>query len=485
MNSLSPLHDTLQSQGLFSPLALMATLKPGRYHLATDPTLRPTPFPHHLHQISAIFLKALLRVPGYNRIICQLPPRHSKTTFLAYLMFSWLLTYRHDDVLTYTYSSRLAAKQAQYLHDLIKNYGAPYRLALSPTSRAKTNFTTNSGGNFFSSSMAGAAGGLGASGLLIIDDYSSGPLAASYPMERERNWAFYTGTLQQRIQDTTTVIVVASRTHSLDLTGRLLSPDYNPDRLSWRNIKYPLLSQGEGDPLGRPPGTTLCPEIYSQSLALQQKLTTPPSLFECIYQCSPEGVPDDSVEWSSDYFPDAEIWTPHLPPTDRLRVLACDPSLGRSATTGDPSAIILLSITQDLKYHTQCDVSRRPIPLLAKAIIDHYLSYKPHALVIEENGFQAALIDYISLLLNQMKLPSIPIIGVTNSGHLGSKLFRIKMDLSHPIQNHSFRFVNDPGTRELVSQLRHFHAKMPFDDCCDALSLGVRVAQQLLWNHRG
>lgn len=480
MPAISPLHDTLKAGGIHTPLGLMLSLKPGRYQAARDPSLRPRPFQHHLDHLNRILLKSLFRVPGHNRIILQLPPRHSKTTLTSYFIAAWMGTYPRDDVLTYSYSSRLATKQSAYIHDLFLHHHDALGHSLSPSTRSKAHFSTTGGGSLFAASMGGSAGGLGASGLLVIDDYSKSVTQAAYPSEREKNWHFWVSTLRQRIQDDTCVLVVASRTHRDDLTGRLLDPEHNPEHHAWVNVKLPLLA-GADDPLGRPPGVTLCPEIYSQALAESQRLSTPPSLFTTVYQSDPPES-DELAEWGPEHL-GGHLWCDSLP-TDGiiLKIQSVDPSVGESKSAdSDPSAITNLIVTSTFDVYAYCDVERRPIEKLARDLVEGYRIFAPRTIAVEANSFQRWLLPYVELYLKSRGLPSIPFVGINHGPNLGSKANRIRFDLSSLLAHRKLHLLrNHPGNKILFEQLKEF-PNSRHDDAIDSLSLGVRVANQIIW----
>ncbi len=94
--------------------------------------------------------------------------------------------------------------------------------------------------------------------LMIIDDPHAGHQAADSAVQRENVWDWWTGTVRTRFSPDTPVVIIQTRWHEDDLSGRLIreSPE------TWTVINIPAKADhrpelGEVDPLGRSPGEML------------------------------------------------------------------------------------------------------------------------------------------------------------------------------------------------------------------------------------
>lgn len=90
--------------------------------------------------------------------------------------------------------------------------------------------------------------------VLIIDDPLKGRKEADSPTYRQACWDFWTDTARTRFAPDAAVVVVQTRWHEDDLSGRLLS---GPSAGDWRYINVPAQAEGDDDPLGRAPGEYL------------------------------------------------------------------------------------------------------------------------------------------------------------------------------------------------------------------------------------
>ena len=93
---------------------------------------------------------------------------------------------------------------------------------------------------------------------MIIDDPHKGRKEADSAVQRETVWDWWTETARTRFGVDTPVIVIATRWHEDDLSGRLIEQDRN----GWTVINIPARADhnpeaGETDPLGREPGEYL------------------------------------------------------------------------------------------------------------------------------------------------------------------------------------------------------------------------------------
>ena len=93
--------------------------------------------------------------------------------------------------------------------------------------------------------------------LLIIDDPIKNRQEANSAVYREHLWEWWRSTARTRLEPDGSIIVVMTRWHEDDLSGRLLAGGGE----RWEHIRLPALAE-EMDPLGRREGDPLWPERY-------------------------------------------------------------------------------------------------------------------------------------------------------------------------------------------------------------------------------
>ena len=108
-----------------------------------------------------------------NRLIVNMPPRHTKSEFASYLFPSWLMGRKPTSkIIQATHTSELAVGFGRKVKNLID---APeFRqifpdVNLASDAKASGRWSTNKGGEYYAVGVGGALAGRGAD-LLIIDD---------------------------------------------------------------------------------------------------------------------------------------------------------------------------------------------------------------------------------------------------------------------------------------------------------------------------
>ncbi len=119
--------------------------------------------------------------------------------------------------------------------------------------------------------------------LAVIDDPIKGREEAESEIQREKVWEWYVDELCTRIQQDGQKLLVLTPWHEDDLRGRILN---SPEAKRWTVVRLPALSEGDGDPLGRPEGAPLCPQRRTLEWLLDQKALGEHS-FQALYQCNP------------------------------------------------------------------------------------------------------------------------------------------------------------------------------------------------------
>jgi len=178
----------------------------------------------------------------------------------------------------------------------------------------------------------------------------------------------------------------------------------------------------------------------------------------------------EGVEWPSDYWGDW-VFVDHMPPRDRWRLsaIAVDPSLGKHDKLGDYSAIVLVSVCDDLLW-IAADIQRRSVGKLVRDVLVVCDRWHPDLLGFEANQFQELVVHEFERVADEefrMKYPVFQIRNKTN------KLVRIRR-LAPYIVRRELRVLDDPGGRLLVQQLQEF-PQGQHDDGPDALEMAIRL----------
>ena len=194
---------------------------------------------HHRH-IADKFNK--LATGEINRLIINMPPRHTKSEFASYLLPAWMVGREPKlKIIQATHTAELAIRFGRKAKNLIdsEDYSKIFKTTLQEDSKAAGRWETSQGGEYFAAGVGGAITGRGAD-LLIIDDPHSEQDALS-PTAMESAYEWYTSGPRQRLQPGGKIILVMTRWTTKDLTGMLVKNQSEPKADQWQVVEFPAI----------------------------------------------------------------------------------------------------------------------------------------------------------------------------------------------------------------------------------------------------
>ncbi len=196
---------------------------------------------------------------------------------------------------------------------------------MSSDSKAAGRWNTNKGGEYFAIGVGGAVTGKGADVLVIDDPHSEQEGQSADPAVFDRTYDWYTSGPRQRLQPGGAIVIVMTRWHMRDLTGKIIKA--SAQRVGsdeWELIEFPAIM-----PSGRP----LWPEFWSQTEleALRSELPSPK--WNAQYQQNPTAEEGALIKrewwrrWEHDHPPQCEFviqsWDTAFLKTQRADYSAC------------------------------------------------------------------------------------------------------------------------------------------------------------------
>lgn len=233
-----------------------------------------------------------------DRLMIAMPPRHGKSQLASRLFPAWYLGRNPTkQIIAASYNSDLAMDFGRDVRNIV---GSPEfagifpGVSLAADSKAANRMNTNKGGTYIAAGVGTAVTGRGANCALIDDPFKDRQEADS---ERQRDlvWGWYQSTLYTRLMPGGSIVVINTRWHDDDLSGRLLN-----GKDKWELLELPAINSA---------GEALWPEWYPISALARIKENIGPREWSALFQQQPQ--PDDGTffqrDWLTrwDYKPDA------------------------------------------------------------------------------------------------------------------------------------------------------------------------------------
>lgn len=228
---------------------------------------------------------------GINKLIIEMPPRHGKSTAVSQLFPAWLVG-RNPSMrgILASYGSDMAKFNSRIARNYVLDpkFKKVFPRVKMSEDLAKIEEWTVKGvggveGGWIAVGMGGAVTGKGAN-LLVVDDPHKNRNEAESETMRNMVWNSYESDFLSRFdnRDRGAIIIMATRWHTDDLTGRLLKAD----RSAWTRLRLPALAE-LNDPLGREYDTNLSDRAGSTEALQELRATMSEYAWSSLYQQRP------------------------------------------------------------------------------------------------------------------------------------------------------------------------------------------------------
>lgn len=214
-----------------------------------------------------------------KRQIWNVPARYGKSMIASKWGPAWCLDRNPNaKIILSSYAYNLARENAVAVRDILRGHADVLRARLRTDVQRADRFMTPEGGGVLAAGMAGQITGFGAGsgGGVVIDDPFKDWVEAHSENARDRVWERYRGTFRLRLDDDDAwIIVVHTRWHEDDLTGKLLAQMGSDEGEDWELIRIPALAERHDpaspdplirlpDPLGREVGEPIEARRFSK-----------------------------------------------------------------------------------------------------------------------------------------------------------------------------------------------------------------------------
>jgi predicted phage terminase large subunit-like protein len=257
----------------------------------TNPAYQAAPH----HRMIADKLEAVMRGEIKRLIICM-PPRHGKSELASRRFPSFYMGHHSDkQIIAASYNSDLSNDFGREVRNIVDSpeFGALFSVRLSQDSKAANRWHTDAGGMYVAAGVGTAITGRGAD-ILLIDDPFKDREEADSEIRRQRVWDWYTSTAYTRLMPGGAIVIINTRWHDDDLTGKLLAAQETGGD-QWELISLPAID-AKGD--------ALWPSWYPLDRLEQIRSVLPPRDWNSLYQQNP--IPDDGDYFKSGWFGEYE-----------------------------------------------------------------------------------------------------------------------------------------------------------------------------------
>lgn len=237
----------------------------------------------------------------HGRLMIMAPPGSAKSTYATVVGPAWYLGLEDERrVILATYGDDLARRHGRRTRQLLRSAEASAILqcTLDAESRAADEFGLTNGSEYMACGVLGGITGNRAHGI-VIDDPIKGREQADSQVVRDKTFMAYEDDLLTRLIPGGWVVLINTRWHEDDPSGRILPADWAGesgdiacrDGNTWRVLCIQAECATPSDPLDRKIGDMLWPEWFDARHWAQFRLNR--RTWSSLYQQRP--APDDGI----------------------------------------------------------------------------------------------------------------------------------------------------------------------------------------------
>ena len=430
-------------------------------------------FPRHVQAFQANFLR-LLSDSEYNRSIISCSVRSGKSYFHSILAAAWyVLTHPDNLTLLVSHGAALSEVFCKDVARIVKVAGQHIGI------KVDENFDRASG--FRLANHRGGVDAVGAGGsvtgrgyhLIVADDLVKDAADARSPVKRSSLFGWFCADLLTRLEPGGKIILVGSRRHMDDTTGRCLAMNAELEpRLQWNEIKFQAIDDLTGEALW--PARYPLPVLLGIKRELE--LAAKSHEWGALYQQNPRSDPA-ACEYPDSYFTD--VFYDELPPglPIRYRIIATDPSKGaRDPKAGDYACIMYIILdTRNHLWIQDCVMKQMPTTEVIENEAAMILKHKPNSAVQETVGFQDQLAVDVRKILDAAQC----IIQLHGSETSENKEVKIRMAISEWFHRKAIHVRKTTANILGINQTKELFSG-EHDDWPDTLAIGINYLNDML-----
>lgn len=318
-----------------------------------------------------------------------MPPRHGKSELCSKYFPAWYIGRYRGRVILTSYEASFAATWGRLARNVLTEWGPPvFGVRVAQDSSAADHWELSDAdgqrGVMYTAGVGGAITGKGAS-LLIIDDPVKNMEEARSATVREKAWQWYTSTAYTRLEPNGVILIIQTRWHDDDLSGRILTEAKGEGSGGepWHVLSLPAVAEGAehyaitgGAPFVRAEGDALWPDRYPAERLAKIRADTTGSTWAALFQQRP--TPDGGLIWHREWFR-----TYHEVPTLTRTIQSVDTAF-KTGVASDYSVIATWGQTATDFYLLDVWRARVEFPDLKRAMLAQAAKHRPDAVYVED-----------------------------------------------------------------------------------------------------
>tara|TARA_R110000787_G_scaffold70551_1_gene156741 strand:+ start:60 stop:1541 length:1482 start_codon:yes stop_codon:yes gene_type:complete len=241
-----------------------------------------------------------------DRLIINMPPRHTKSEFSSFLLPAWMVGRDPKlKIIQATHTGELAVRFGRKAKHLIdsEEYAKVFKTRLQEDSQAAGRWETAQGGEYFAAGVGGAITGRGADLLIIDDPHSEQDAMSAAAFENAYEW--YTSGPRQRLQPGGKIVLVMTRWSTKDLTGILLNKQKEVKSDQWDVVEFPAILDH-----GTKKATAMWPQYWKLEELEKVQATLPVAKWNAQWMQNPTSEEGALIKrewwrtWKKEWLPD-------------------------------------------------------------------------------------------------------------------------------------------------------------------------------------
>jgi predicted phage terminase large subunit-like protein len=334
------------------------------------------------------------------RLLLQMPPRHGKSTIASQEFPSWVLGHHPEwELIVCSYAETLALDFSRAARTRIrdKEFRALFPdTKLDPDNQNAKGWKTTRKGGFLPAGVEGPITGKGAH-ILIIDDPIKNSQEAESELKRTGIINWYGSTAYTRLAPGGGVLVIQTRWHLDDLSGRLETDMLEGNGDVFEVVRYPAVAvkdekyRQRGDPLHK--------ERYNLAQLKMIRKAVGERTWAALYQQNP--VPDEGAHFQKSmlqYYREEDL------PEELTKMSAWDLAIGAKEINDKTVGFTWgKTITGDY-YFVDCRHGHFDAFEIVNEICDSYEKHEPYTVGIEKDKVALAVGPLLDTTIDDREL---------------------------------------------------------------------------------